>query len=224
MQELIRRINNKASKLELYNVYTSTRLTSMCFTILDQVVRQENLQIKTCLNCGRYFIPNHRQNKIYCDLANPDQRPTCKEKGANEQYKKNLENNQTQALYRRIYRQKFMITQRNKDSKIIQKEFEQLDDRFYLEGVPKLIENDIFTTIIPINEKENVPVNVPVNLNKTENEILNLIIKNNNITHIEIANVLKITDKTAKRNTKKLKEKGIIERIGSDKTGYWKIL
>ena len=66
--------------------------------------------------------------------------------------------------------------------------------------------------------------NVPVNLNKTENEILNLIIKNNNITHIEIANALKITDKTAKRNTKKLKEKGIIERIGPDKTGYWKIL
>ena len=45
--------------------------------------------------------------------------------------------------------------------------------------------------------------NVPVNLNKTENEILNLIIKNNNITHIEIANALKITDKTAKRNTEK---------------------
>ncbi len=98
----------------------------------------------------------------------------------------------------------------------------------YSGGVPKLIENDIFTTIIPINEKENVPVNVlvnvPVNVNKTENEILNLIRKDNNITHIEIANALKITDKTAKRNTKKLKEKGIIERIGSDKTGYWKIL
>ena len=53
--ELIKRINNKDSKLELHNVYTSTRLTSMCFAILDQVVRHENLQIKTCLNCGRYF-------------------------------------------------------------------------------------------------------------------------------------------------------------------------
>lgn len=86
----------------------------MCFAILDQVVRHENLQIKTCLNCGRYFIPSYRQNEIYCDLANPDQSPTCREKGANEQYKKNLENNETQALYRRIYRQKFMIAQRKK--------------------------------------------------------------------------------------------------------------
>ena len=63
--ELIKRINNKDSKLELHNVYTSTKLTSMCFAILDQVVRHENLQIKTCLNCGRYFIPNYRENELY---------------------------------------------------------------------------------------------------------------------------------------------------------------
>ena len=123
--ELIRRINNKDSKLELHNVYTSNKLVSMCFAILDQIVRHENLQIKTCLNCGRYFIPNYRQNEIYCDLPNVDQSSTCKEKGANEQYKKNLENNETYALYRRIYRQKFMIAQRNKDNKSIQKQFEQ---------------------------------------------------------------------------------------------------
>lgn len=125
MEDLIKDINEKNPKLELYNVYTSTKLTSMCFAILEQVIRHENLQIKTCLNCGRYFIPNYRQNEIYCDLANVDQSPSCKEKGANKQYKKNLENNQTQALYRRIYRQKFMIAQRNKDSKTIQKDFEQ---------------------------------------------------------------------------------------------------
>ena len=50
---------------------------------------------------------------------------TCREKGANEQYKNNLENNKTQVLYRRIYRQKFMIAQRNKDSKHIQKDFDK---------------------------------------------------------------------------------------------------
>ena len=122
---LINRVKDKEQELELHNVYTSNSLTTMCFIVLDQIVRHENLQIKTCLNCGRYFIPGYRQNEIYCDLVNVDQSPTCREKGANEQYKKNLENNQTQALYRRIYRQKFMIAQRNKDNKIIQKEFDQ---------------------------------------------------------------------------------------------------
>ena len=125
LTKLIQEIDNKNPKLELHNVYTSNKLTSILYAVLDQVVRHDNLQIKTCLNCGRYFIPTYRQNEIYCDLSNVDKSPTCREKGAGEQYKRNLENNKTQALYRRMYRQKFMIAQRNKENKIIQKEFTQ---------------------------------------------------------------------------------------------------
>ena len=35
---------------------------------------------------------------------------------------------------------------------------------------------------------------------------------------------LNISEITIKRNIKELKEKGYIERIGSRKTGYWKVL
>ena len=150
--ELIKRVNNKDSRLELHNFYTSTKLTSMCFAILNQIVRYKNMQIKTCLNCGRYFIPSYRQNEIYCDLANPDQSPTCRERGANEQYKKNLENNKTQALYRRIYRQKFMIAQRNKDSRAIQKEFTQwkkeAKDKVNRMKKGKLTEDEVYEWLI----------------------------------------------------------------------------
>ena len=52
-----------------------------------------------------------------------DKSHTCREKGAGEQYRKNLENNKVQALYRRIDQQKFMTAYRNKESKTIQKEF-----------------------------------------------------------------------------------------------------
>ena len=152
LNNLIDRIKNKDQELELHNVYTSKNLTSICFAVLDKIVRQENLQIKTCLNYGRYFIPNYRQNEIYCDLANVDQSPTCKDKGANEQYKKNLEKNKAQALYRRIYRQKFMIAQRNKDSKIIQKEFEQwkkdAKDKVNKMKKDKLTEDEVFKWLV----------------------------------------------------------------------------
>lgn len=150
--KLIERVKNKDSKLELHNVYTSEKLTSMLFAVLEQVVKHENLQIKTCLNCGRYFIPSYRQNEIYCDLPNSDQSPTCREKGANEQYKKNLENNQTQALYRRIYRQKFMIAQRNKDVKTIQKDFEQwkkdAKDKVNKMKKGKLAEDEVYKWLV----------------------------------------------------------------------------
>ena len=150
--ELIKKINNKDSKLELHNVYTSTKLRGICFIVLDLLVKQENLPIKICQNCGRYFIPTFRQNEIYCDLANVDQSPSCKEKGANEQYKKNLENNQTQALYRRIYRQKFMIAQRNKESKTIQKDFEQwkkeAKDKINKMKKNKLTEGEVYKWLV----------------------------------------------------------------------------
>ena len=61
--------------------------------------------------------------------------------------------------------------------------------------------------------------------NDTVNDtVFNLIRQNNNITAIEISKQLNISLSTAKRKIKKLKEQNRIERIGSDKTGYWKII
>ena len=152
LEKLIKEIDNKNQELELHNVYTSNNLTSICFMVLDQIVRHENLQIKTCLNCGRYFIPTYRQNEIYCDLANVDKSHTCREKGAGEQYRKNLENNKVQALYRRIYQQKFMTAYRNKESKAIQKEFEQwkkeAKDKINKIKKGKLTEDEVYKWLV----------------------------------------------------------------------------
>lgn len=61
--------------------------------------------------------------------------------------------------------------------------------------------------------------------NDTVNDtVFNLIIQNNRITATEISERLNISLSTAKRRIKELKVKGIIERIGSDKKGYWKII
>lgn len=61
--------------------------------------------------------------------------------------------------------------------------------------------------------------------NDTVNDtVFKLIKENNKITATEISKRLKISLSTAKRKIKKLKEKRIIERVGSDKTGYWKII
>ncbi|MCG7281999.1 Fic family protein [Chryseobacterium taklimakanense] len=61
--------------------------------------------------------------------------------------------------------------------------------------------------------------------NDTVNDTVFLLIKQDkNITAHQISEQLRISLSTAKRKTKELKEQGIIERIGSDKTGYWKII
>ena len=74
-----------------------------------------------------------------------------------------------------------------------------------------------------VNAPVNVPVNVPVKSHR-QNETLELIFKNKNITIKDIALYLKVTTKTIKRDLIELKKDKIIKRIGSDKTGYWKII
>ena len=60
---------------------------------------------------------------------------------------------------------------------------------------------------------------------KTQNDtVFSLIKKNKNITATEISKQLNLSLSTVKRKIKQIKEQGIIERIGSDKTGYWKII
>jgi fido (protein-threonine AMPylation protein) len=53
--------------------------------------------------------------------------------------------------------------------------------------------------------------------------VFDLIKANNTITATEISEQLGISLRTVKRKIKELKDKNIIERVGSDKTGYWQI-
>lgn len=71
------------------------------------------------------------------------------------------------------------------------------------------------------NVAKNVPVNVPVKLTATQQKVLELIRENPSITHIEMSRKLLLTEKTARRTTKALRELGLLKREGSDKNGRW---
>ncbi len=57
-----------------------------------------------------------------------------------------------------------------------------------------------------------------------ENEVLLLLNENPSYTMIKLAEKLNISRKTVAVRLKKLREKGVIERVGSDRTGYWNII
>jgi len=61
-------------------------------------------------------------------------------------------------------------------------------------------------------------------VNSGNGTVFSLIQQNKNITAIEISERLDLSLSTVRRKIKNLKEQGIIERIGSDKTGHWKII
>ena len=55
-------------------------------------------------------------------------------------------------------------------------------------------------------------------------EIMKFMDNNPNITIIELSKQLNISDRAIKNNINKLKNAGIISRVGSDKTGNWEII
>ena len=95
----------------------------------------------------------------------------------------------------------------------------------------------VFEAVIPIagpedlyddnqTKEKNRTVNLPVNLpvNKTQMEILKRIAGNNKITYDELAIAIGKTRETVRVNVTTLKEKGLLQRVGSDKNGHWEIL
>ena len=76
------------------------------------------------------------------------------------------------------------------------------------------------------NAPANTLVNVPVNIKglKTPDAIIILIQSSNSITRQEMAKQIGKNIRTIGRAIKKLQEEGKIQRMGSDKTGHWKLL
>ena len=61
-------------------------------------------------------------------------------------------------------------------------------------------------------------------LSNTQKDIINLVKQNNYITQAEISDKLNKSIRTIERNMKKLQDNDIINRVGSDRDGYWKVI
>ena len=59
---------------------------------------------------------------------------------------------------------------------------------------------------------------------ESEQKILDELIKNPDITQTQLSELIGISKRSIIKNMKSLKEKNIIQRVGSDRKGYWKII
>lgn len=86
---------------------------------------------------------------------------------------------------------------------------------------------NMITVTIPFNrpkQLKNEPVNEPVKLTKSAKKVLQALKTNSESTIDEIATNISVSRETVKRSLKTLSEKGLIKRVGSDKTGHWEII
>ena len=67
------------------------------------------------------------------------------------------------------------------------------------------------------------PINGPIKLTERENQLLQLLRESPELTRKVLAEKLRCSDSTVKRELQLLSEKGVLRRIGSKKTGVWVI-
>ena len=61
-------------------------------------------------------------------------------------------------------------------------------------------------------------------LTERQEEILNLIEQNNKISRKQLSDILNINPSAIQKHINKLKQKGLLKRIGPDKGGYWEVI
>ncbi len=100
-------------------------------------------------------------------------------------------------------------------------------------GIPLIIHNygkqaftitkNYINVIIPFNRKNIVEKKYNPELNQAENQLLELIRSNPKYTIKDLEIVTEYSDSYIKKIIKELKENHLIERVGSNKGGYWKV-
>ena len=103
-------------------------------------------------------------------------------------------------------------------------------------GIPIIVEkygkeafeiNDNYIMVtIPFDEDVMATINVGINvgINDAEKLILEELLKNPQLTSVELSIVINKSKRTVERYLKALQEKGYIARVGANKTGYWKVV
>ena len=108
-------------------------------------------------------------------------------------------------------------------------------------GVPKIVEafgresyefrDGSIALTIPFNridaiesENPNPVAKIPTNLNRTQQRVLEEIRSDPNVTYDQIAAAIGKGKSTVNNAVRFLREHGFIERVGSDKTGWWRVL
>lgn len=75
----------------------------------------------------------------------------------------------------------------------------------------------------PINDPINGPINGPIKLTERQELILQMFAEDKSLSRERICEKTGLSDGTIKREIAFLKKSGYLERVGSLKTGYWKV-
>ena len=75
--------------------------------------------------------------------------------------------------------------------------------------------------VVRVNKKVNIKVNIKVN--DREQELMKLLAEDPGYTVTQLSELLAVSRKTVAVGLKKLKEAGLIKRVGAKRNGHWDV-
>lgn len=91
-------------------VFAEVLYPNSFYDLIDYALREcfrQNVKMRVCKNCGRYFALSGKGHAEYCDITLDDKGRTCKEIGAMKTYSIRKKDNVIFSEYRREYKRRF---------------------------------------------------------------------------------------------------------------------
>lgn len=122
--------NNHIFYLKLYEINTLKDILNIYFNYY----LENNIHIKKCENCGKYFIPTSRSDEKYCDNVSPQNpQKTCKEYGAKKTYRDKINSDKIQKAHfttSQFFRMKIKRCKNEKEKEKLTKLFEKYQTNY----------------------------------------------------------------------------------------------
>lgn len=120
-------LSKKKNKIIDYDLIIPYDISAIIYKSLC-IILKENVYLKICKNCNRYFIATN--NKInYCDRLLENTKKTCKDIGRTQSFKNSQNNDEVLKLYYQVYNRKSMMKSRNPDIEQYVKDFNKYKDK-----------------------------------------------------------------------------------------------
>lgn len=91
------------------------------------ILAHNNIEIKKCKNCGKFFVPNNRSDELFCENVFENGK-TCKEIGYFKVKQKAIHENEVLRMYRNVYQKLLLRVRRNPDNADYARDFEFFKD------------------------------------------------------------------------------------------------
>lgn len=98
-------------------VFHTSYLSNILYVSLLEIASNKDIKIKTCKNCGKYFIPIKNTEK-YCDIAYYENEHPCKTIGATNSYSKKRKTVEGIRIYRNNYQRRLMQAKRSDNEQV----------------------------------------------------------------------------------------------------------